>query len=165
MTFSEMDPLKELGSLKTKRGHTLCPGCHKWYNNKNRPLYCTEDGCNGYIGGDEKNKDDKSDKSDARMITSSIASVRAHRTGVAVRIFVDLKENKVCKNLRTNKEGKPLKKLSNFERCTKRGGGVNQTCSGSVKFRISKGQIKKTKILSSSAKPKLQLCWLADIAL
>ena len=79
-----MDPLKELGSLKTKKGHTLCPGCHKWYNNRNRPLYCTEDGCNGYIGGDKNNN--KEDKSDAKMITSSIASVRLHCAGVAVRM-------------------------------------------------------------------------------
>ena len=87
-----MDPFKELGSLKTKKGHTLCPGCHKWYNNKNRPMYCSEDGCNAYIGGDAKLKEDKTD---ARMITSSIASVRLHRAGVPVRIFVDLQENKV----------------------------------------------------------------------
>ena len=93
---SDMDPLKDLGSLRTKRGHTMCPGCHKLYNNKGRPEYCTEDGCNGYLGGDAKEKEAKSD---ARMITSSIASVRLHRAGVGVRIFVDLKENKVCKKL------------------------------------------------------------------
>ena len=91
-----MDPLKELGSLRTKRGHTMCPGCHKWYNNHGRPEYCTEEGCNGYLGGDPKKKPEKTD---AVMLTKSIASVRQHRAGNHSRIFVDLKENKVCYKL------------------------------------------------------------------
>ena len=87
-----MDPLEDLGSLKRKRGNPVCPGCQKSYNNRALPLYCTEDGCDAYLGGKYTPKDKKPD---AQMITSNIASVRLNQAGIPVRVFVDLEENKV----------------------------------------------------------------------
>jgi hypothetical protein len=94
---SDMDPLEDLGSLKRKKGHTFCPRCKKEYNNRWLTPHCTAvlaDGkkCDGFLGGKYKPKDTVID---AKMITSTIASVWLNQAGIPVRIFVDLKENKV----------------------------------------------------------------------
>ena len=94
-----MDPLEDLGSLKKKKGQTACPRCKKKYNNRCLPSHCNEvlaDGkkCDGFLGGKYKPKEIVMD---AKMITSTIASVRLNQAGIPVRIFVDLKENKVTK--------------------------------------------------------------------
>ena len=86
-----MDDLESF--RRPKRGHKQCPRCHKLYNNNALPLRCTEPQCNGYLGGKEPTPTEKDP--DALLITSDIASVRLRTGGVAVRVFVDLKENKV----------------------------------------------------------------------
>ena len=86
-----MDPLKDLGSLATKKGQTVCHGCHTVYNNKVLTRECKN--CHAYLGGKYEAKEKVLD---AKMITSDIASVRLNQAGLPVRIFVDLKENKVC---------------------------------------------------------------------
>ena len=89
-----MDPFKDLGSLKRKRsGQTVCPKCQKQYNNRALPLKCPEENCGAFLGGKYEPKETDLD---AKMITSIIASVRLNPAGVPVRVFVDLKENKVC---------------------------------------------------------------------
>jgi hypothetical protein len=89
-----MDPLDELGSLKRqKAGQTICPKCKKQYNNRSLPLKCIEVSCEAFLGGSYKPKESALD---AKLLNSTIASVRLNTAGVAVRVFVDLKENKVC---------------------------------------------------------------------
>ena len=87
-----MNPFEDFGSQKRKKGHKYCPKCDKEYNNRALPLHCTEDNCNGYLGGKFKPKDTKPD---AQMITPNLASVRLNKAGIPVRVFVDLEENKV----------------------------------------------------------------------
>ena len=95
MVSSDIDPMDDIGFIrKPARGQKSCPKCHKRYNNNALPLRCTEANCDGYLGGQEpiivKEKDPI-----AQLITSTIASVRQHPGGHPVRVFVDLKENKV----------------------------------------------------------------------
>ena len=89
-----MDP--EFESLKRqKSGQTNCPNlkCRKKYNNRTVPNKCED--CQTFMGG---NYEPKEKALDAKLITSNIASVRLNTAGVAVRVFVDLKEAKVCSN-------------------------------------------------------------------
>ena len=86
-----MDPLDELGSLqKKKRGQSVCQKCKKQYNNRSIKVKC--DNCDAFMGGSYQPKEREKD---AQLLTSTIASVRLNAAGVAVRVFVDLKENKV----------------------------------------------------------------------
>ena len=78
---------------RPKRGHKQCPKCHKLYNNNALPLRCTEPHCDGYLGGQKPATKEKDPI--ALLITSTIASVRHKPGGGHVRVFVDLKENKV----------------------------------------------------------------------
>ena len=50
------------------------------------------DRCNAYIGGKHKPKEKPMD---AMVLASSIVSVRLNETGRPIRVFVDLKSNKV----------------------------------------------------------------------
>jgi hypothetical protein len=91
-----MDPFEKLGSLSLQRqksGQTICPKCSKQYNNRACPNRCTEANCQAFLGG---NFIPKEKTLDAKLITSTIASVRLNTAGVPVRVFVDLKESKVC---------------------------------------------------------------------
>ena len=91
-----MDPLDELGSLKKPgRGQSVCPKCKKQYNNRALKLKCSEGNCDGFLGGSYK---PKPTEKDAKLLTSTIASVRLNTAGVPVCVFVDLKENKVKDN-------------------------------------------------------------------
>ena len=87
-----MDPLDDIVSLKRqKSGQKICPKCHKQYNNRAIPNKCFN--CQAFLGGKYKLT---AETQDAKLINSSIASVRLGTTGVHRRVFVDLKENKVC---------------------------------------------------------------------
>ena len=86
------DPLDELGSSRNKPGQKECPKCKKKYNNRSIPPRCSETNCDAFLGGNYKVK---AKDADAKLITSTIASVRLNTGGVPVRVFVDLRENKV----------------------------------------------------------------------
>ena len=91
-----MDPFFDVGSLKKqKSGQKICPKCHKQYNNRAIPNKCFN--YQAFLGGNYKQT---AETKDAKLISSSIASVRMGTTGVHRRVFVDLKENKVCKYMR-----------------------------------------------------------------
>ena len=92
--FSDMDPLEELGSLqRQKSGQSKCPNrnCDRSFNNRAKPPNC--DKCGAFLGGSFKPKEKTID---AKILASSIVSVRQNLVGVHTRVFVDLKENKVC---------------------------------------------------------------------
>ena len=90
-----MDPFDELGSLrKQNRGQSNCPKCGKQYNNRSKPVKCTGLSCDAFLGGSFK---PKVKEADAQLLTSTIASVRLNAAGIPVRVFVDLKENKVSR--------------------------------------------------------------------
>ena len=82
--------------FKKKKGHSYCPRCEAEYNNKVKPKYCTQENCGGYLGGSYKPPQKDYSLPDAKLITRDIASVRLHKTGHPIRVFVDLKQNKVC---------------------------------------------------------------------
>ena len=87
-----MDPFHELGSLqRQKSGQTICPKCNKQYNNRALPNKCFD--CQAFLGGNFRPKDKSTD---GKLITATIASVRLNKAGVHKRIFVDLKQSKVC---------------------------------------------------------------------
>ena len=91
-----MDPFDELGSLrKQNRGQSECPKCGKQYNNRSKPVKCTGLNCDAFLGGSFK---PKVKEADAQLLTSTIASVRLNAAGIPVRVFVDLKENKVSRH-------------------------------------------------------------------
>ena len=87
--FSEMDPLKDLGSLAKKKGQTVCHGCPTVYNNRVLPQNCGN--CSAYLGGKYEAKEKVMD---AKMITADIASVRLNQAGIPIRVFVDLKDKR-----------------------------------------------------------------------
>ena len=90
----DIDSLDESESFQRPvRGHKRCPKCGKLYNNNAIPERCTAEGCDRYLGGKAKTKPPKEQL--AQLITSTIASVRLRTGGFPVRVFVDLKENKV----------------------------------------------------------------------
>ena len=72
------------------RGQKPCPKCKKLYNNRALPQYCTEENCDGYLGGKAPVK---MKEPAAQLITPTIASVRKNPCGVAVRVFVDVRSN------------------------------------------------------------------------
>ena len=82
--------------FKKKKGHSYCPRCEAEYNNKVKPKYCTQEKCGGYLGGSYKPPQKDYSLPDAKLITRDIASIRLHKTGHPIRVFVDLKQNKVC---------------------------------------------------------------------
>ena len=87
----------ELGSLqRQKSGQSNCPNrnCDRTFNNRAKPANC--DKCGTFIGGSFKPKEKTLD---AKILTSSIVSVRQNLMGVPTRVFVDLKESKVCLNI------------------------------------------------------------------
>jgi hypothetical protein len=90
-----MDPFDQLGSLSLQRqksGQTVCPKCFTVYNNRALPPKCDRGNCGAFLGGTYVRK---TKPLDAKLITSTLASVRLNTSGVAVRVFVDLEESKV----------------------------------------------------------------------
>ena len=82
-----------LGSLKRKRsGQKICE-CGKSYNNATIPKLCNK--CGIHLGGSyEPPKVDIF--TDAKVIENvNLASVRLNKAGENLRVFVDLKQNKV----------------------------------------------------------------------
>ena len=56
------------------------------------PLYCDGQDCYYYLGGSYVPKEKALD---AHLLTATLASVRKNDTGAALRVFVNLQENKV----------------------------------------------------------------------
>ena len=118
-----MDPLDELGSLqKKKRGQTLCQNCKKPYNNRSIKVKC--DNCDAFMGGSYLPKEREKD---ALLITSTIASVRLNAAGVAVRVFVDLKENKVIMVGPPEPRELKIRQKQFYEQMTKKPAIANRT--------------------------------------
>ena len=86
------------GFKKKKKGHSYCPKCEAEYNNRVKPKYCTQENYGGYLGGNYE-PPQKDMLTDEKLITRDIASVRLNKTGQPIRIFVDLKQNKVCEKI------------------------------------------------------------------
>ena len=80
---------------RQKSGQKVCPRCQKSYNNRAVPYHCTESNCGAFLGGSYKPPEKVVD---ARLLTSSIVSVRQNPVGIPTRVFVDLRGNKVCLN-------------------------------------------------------------------
>ena len=75
------DEFSFLGSLLKKKGQSKCPRCSRMYNNNAKPLYCSVSECGAYLGG---KYEEKSSETDAKMISSTIASVRLNKAGIPV---------------------------------------------------------------------------------
>ena len=80
-------------SLKRKKqGQTTCSQCGRTYNNACLPENCE---CGGWIGGTFKpTSRDRRKPGDAKLV-GNLVSVRLNKTGLNVRTFVSLPENKV----------------------------------------------------------------------
>ena len=84
---------------RQKSGQKVCPRCQKSYNNRAVPYHCTESNCGAFLGGSYKPPEKVVD---AKLLTSSIVSVRQNPAGIPTRVFVDLRGNKVCLNIKLN---------------------------------------------------------------
>ena len=59
-----------------------------------KPEFCTKENCNYYLGGSYVPAP-KLKNIDAYILTDSLVSVRKNDHGASIRVFVDVKENKV----------------------------------------------------------------------
>ena len=88
--------MDRLGSLKRKKSGGRTCTCGKWFTNAKVPKFC--DKCGQHLGGSYEPPTDIF--TDAVVIEAKqLASVRSNITGENLRIFVDLRANKVLLSL------------------------------------------------------------------